>query len=114
MQNVLKSDTRVSKRALESVDMAFGLLERVCQRVLRTRVSKHVFNQPLSEYGFAYGLKTEMCQFSNHFLVSPTAKERKQILSEHRLSTVSIVSKYGLDWSAVRFGLVPSTILLSS
>ena len=48
------------------------------------------------------------------FLVSPTVKERKYILSKYRLSTVSIVSKYGLDWSAVRFGLVPSTVSLSS
>ena len=36
-------------------------------------------------------------------------KERKHILSEYRLSTVSIVSKYDLDWSALRFGLVLST-----
>ena len=35
-------------------------------------------------------------------------------LSEYRLSTVSSVSKYGLDWLAVRFGLVPSTVSLSS
>ena len=40
-------------------------------------------------------------------------KERKHILSEYKLSTVPIVSKYGLDWLAVRFGLVPSTVLLS-
>ena len=33
-------------------------------------------------------------------------KERIHILSEYRLSTVSMVSKYGLDWSAVRFGLL--------
>ena len=36
----------------------------------------------------------------------------------YRLSTVSIVSKYALDWlavvAAVRFGLVPSTASLSS
>ena len=41
-------------------------------------------------------------------------KERKHILSEYSLSTVSIVSKYGLDWLAVRFGVVPSTVSLSS
>ena len=76
--------------------------------ILRQSVS-----QPLSEYGFAYGLKTETCQYSKIYLVSPTVKERKHILSEYRLSTVSIVSKYGLDWSAVRFGLVPSTVSLS-
>ena len=62
--------------------------------------SRHV--QPLSEYGFAYGLKTETCQF----FASPTAKERKHILSAYRLCTVSTVSKHGLDWSAVRYGLV--------
>ena len=43
-------------------------------------------------------------------LMSRTVKERKHILSEYRLSTVSIVFKYGLDWSAVWFGLVPSTV----
>ena len=32
--------------------------------------------------------------FNEFLLVSPTAKERKHILSEYRLSTVSIVSKY--------------------
>ena len=47
-------------------------------------------------------------------IVSPMVKERKHILSEYRLSTVSIVSKYGLDWSAVRYGLVPSTVSLPS
>ena len=31
---------------------------------------------------------------------------------EDGLSTVSIVSKYSLDWSALRFGLVPSTVSL--
>ena len=41
-------------------------------------------------------------------------QERKHISSGYRLSTVSIVSKHGLDWSAVRSGLVPSTVLLSS
>ena len=61
-----------------------------------------------------YGLKTETCRFSKKCLVSCTVKERKHILSEYRLSTVSIVSKYGLDWSAVWFGLVPSTLTLSS
>ena len=30
-------------------------------------------------------------------------KERQHVLSEYRLGTVSIVSKYGLDWWAVRF-----------
>ena len=58
-------------------------------------------------YSFAYGLKTETCQFSKTFLVSPTVKERINILSEYRLSTVSIVSKYGLDWSAIRFPELP-------
>ena len=50
---------------------------------------------------------------SRNFVViaqAPSDKERKQILSEYRLSTGSIVSKYGLDWSAVRSGLVPSTV----
>ena len=33
-------------------------------------------------------------------------------MSEYRLSTVSVVSKYGLDWSAVRFGLVPKKFVV--
>ena len=54
--------------------------------------------QPLSEYGFAYGLKMETCQFSKNFLASPTVKERKHILSEYIMSTtVSIVWQYGLS-----------------
>ena len=54
---------------------------------------------PLSEYGFAYGLKTETRQFSMNFLVSPTEKERNMPVFEYRSSTVSAVSKYGLGWS---------------
>ena len=46
--------------------------------------------------------------------MSRKVKERKHILSEYRLSTVSVVSKHGLGWWAVRFGLVLSTVSLSS
>ena len=48
-------------------------------------------------------MKSETCQFSKSCSCEP---------SEYRLGTVSIVSKYGLDGSAVRFGLVPNTVSL--
>ena len=60
------------------------------------------------------GVKTETCQFSKNLCLEPHGQGKERILSEYRLSTVSIVSKYGLDWSAVRFGLVLSTVSLSS
>ena len=106
----------------EKVNQALGSTHRhryiECSSLPGSRVStqcpESIRTQPLSEYGFAYGLTSETCQFSKIVLVSPTVKERKRILSEYRLTTVLIVSKYGLDWSAVRFGLVPSTVSLSS
>ena len=64
----------------------------------------------MSEYGFAYGLKSETRQFSKNFLVSPHS-QGKETHPEYSLSTVSIVSEsvwtgwqYGLDWS--EYGLV--------
>ena len=37
-------------------------------------------NQPLSEYGFAYGLKTEMCQFSKNFSCELHGQGKKAVL----------------------------------
>ena len=39
------------------------------ERLKNASVRKNVggfFNQPLCEYGFAYGLRSEMCQFSKN------------------------------------------------
>ena len=65
------------------------------------------FFHPLSEYGFAYGLKTETRQFSTNSLVSPTEKERKH-------SFVRVQTEYGFGCFQVRFGLVVSTVWIGS
>ena len=65
------------------------------------------YRQLLSEYSFAYGLKTEMCYSSTNVLASPTEKERK-----HTIARVQI--EYGSDCFQVRFGLVMSTVWIGS
>ena len=67
--------------------------------------------QPLSEYGFAYGLNTEMCQFSKNFSCEPHREGKETCLcpSTDRVrfrlfpSTVSAGHEYGLDRFRVRF-----------
>ena len=65
---------------------------------------------PLSEYGFAYGLKAETCQFSTNFSCEPHGEGKETYLSEYRSITVSIVSKYSLGWSSQ----VVSTVWIGS
>ena len=56
--------------------------------------------QLLSENGFVHGLKTETCQFSTSFSCESHGEGKGTMpLPEYRSSMVSIVSKYGLDWS---------------
>ena len=69
--------------------------------------SAPILCQPLSEYGFAYGLKTETCQFQRNFSCEPHGQKRKHILSEYRLSTVASISK-------MQFGMVGSTFWIGS
>ena len=60
--------------------------------------------QPLSEYSFAYGLKTEMSIFNEFLLVSLTEKERKHRAQFSMFpSTVWTGHEYGLDGFLVRF-----------
>ena len=69
--------------------------------------------QPLSEDAFAYGSKTETCQFLTSFLASPTKMNGNMptclcpITDRVRFrlfpSTVWIGREYGLDWFRVRF-----------
>ena len=66
---------------------------------------------PLSEYGFAYGLKTETHQFSMNFSCEPHREGKETCLCSStdqvrfRLfpSTVWAGREYGLDWFRVRF-----------
>ena len=66
---------------------------------------------PLSEYGFAYGLKTETRQFSMNFSCEPHREGNGTCLcsSTDRVrfrlfpSTVWAGREYGLDWFRVRF-----------
>ena len=68
-------------------------------------------DQPLSEYGFAYGLKTETRQFSTNFSCEPHGEGKEICLcpSTDRVrfrlfpSTVWAGREYGLDWFRVRF-----------
>ena len=70
----------------------------------------HVF-QVLSEYGFAYSLKTGTCPFSTNVSCEPhgEGKETSLCPSTDRLrfrlfpSTVWAGREYGLDWFQVRF-----------
>ena len=52
--------------------------------------------------------------FNEFFQWAPRRRQGNIPLSEYRSSTVSTLSKYGLGWSWVRFGLVPNTVLISS
>ena len=69
------------------------------------------YDQPLSEYGFAYGLKTETRQFSTNFSCEPHGEGKETCLcrSTNRVrfrlfpSTVWAGREYGLDWFRVRF-----------
>ena len=83
-----------------------------CKRVRKkSRNGFPELDQPLSEYGFAYGLKTETRQFSTNFSCEPHGEGKETCLcpSTDRVwfrlfpSTVWAVSKYGLDWFWVRF-----------
>ena len=66
--------------------------------------------QPLSEYGFAYGLKTETRQFSKNFSCEPHGKLPKK----RKHSSVRVQIEYGFDCFHVRFGLVVSTVWIGS
>ena len=69
------------------------------------RICKH--GQPLSEYGFAYGLKTKRVNFQRIFPLSPTERERKHIF-------LRVQIEYGFDCFQVRFGLVVSTVWIGA
>ena len=57
-----------------------------------------VTNQPLSEYGFAYGLKMETCQFSKTNSCEPLGEGKE----------------YGFECFQVRFELVGSLVWIGS
>ena len=67
-------------------------------------------DQPLSEHGFAYGLKPETCQFSTNVSCEPHGEGKEAYLcpSTDRVrfrllpSTVWAGREYGLDWLPTR------------
>ena len=74
-------------------------------------LKKPLIFQVLSEYGFAYGLRTETRQFSTNFSCEPHGEGKETCLcpSTDRVrfrlfpSTVWAGREYGLDWFRVRF-----------
>ena len=88
----------------------WGKGDAVCAK-LPVYMGPSMNSQPLSEYGFAYGLKTETRQFSTNFSCEPHGEGKEKCLcpSTDRVrfrlfpSTVWAGGEYGLDWFRARF-----------
>ena len=68
----------------------------------RTQSSSSISHPP-SEYGFAYGLKTETCRFSKNFSCDPHGQGKDTILVQ--IEYGSIVSEHGLESRFKRFDI---------
>ena len=89
------------------VNLQQGITKKLGEQDTAQAGSPCTFSQPLSEYGFEYGLKTEMRQFSTNFHVSPAEKERKHTFVRAQI-------EYGFDCFQAWFGLVVSTVWIGS